>query len=131
MRILAVDYGTVRIGVARSDELGLLASPLPFYKRTASIKKDARAIAEIAETGEAGLIILGYPLTLQGDKGKMAEEAEAFGERISRYTRIPVKMLDERYTSFQAESQLREAGRNRPSTWRSWGWFPRRARYLW
>lgn len=112
MRILAVDYGSVRIGLARSDELGLLASPLPCYIRTASIKKDARIIAEMAESSEACLVIVGYPLTLEGERGRMAVDAEAFGERISRYTRIPVKMLDERYTSFQAESQLREAGRN-------------------
>lgn len=112
MRILAVDYGTVRIGLAKSDELGILASPLPCYHRTASVKKDARSIAEAAEGLGVCQILLGYPLTLQGDRGKMAKEAESFGERISRYTRIPVRMVDERYSSYQAESQLREAGRS-------------------
>jgi len=113
LRILAIDVGTVRLGVAVSDELGILATPLEHYRRTGSLRKDARAIAEIAEGQGAGEILVGHPVQMSDEIGTAALAAEEFAERLTRYTRIPVRMVDERLSSVEAERRLREAGDSR------------------
>ncbi len=110
MRVLAVDVGTVRTGLAVSDELGVLASPLPALVRSDSIRKDAQAIARTAEDLGAGTIVVGLPLGLDGTEGQAATMAREMAERIRRYTRIPVVMHDERWTTAEASERLREAG---------------------
>ncbi|BCW98006.1 MAG: putative pre-16S rRNA nuclease [Armatimonadota bacterium] len=110
MRVLAVDLGSVRTGLAVSDELGILASPLPPLRRTESIRKDARAIAETAERLKAQKIVVGLPVGLDGTEGPAATMAREMAERISRYTRIPVVLHDERWTTVEAAERLREAG---------------------
>ncbi len=110
MRILAVDVGTVRVGLALSDELGILASPLPAYARTESIRRDARAIAELAQQQGAVSIVVGLPRSMDGSEGAAAAMAEEFAERIGRYTRLPVIRHDERLTTVEAGRRLQEAG---------------------
>ncbi|MEJ5298967.1 MAG: Holliday junction resolvase RuvX [Armatimonadota bacterium] len=110
MRVLAVDVGSVRTGLAISDELGILASPLPALHRTESIRKDARAIAETADRLKAERIVVGLPVGLDGTEGPAATMAREMAERISRYTRIPVVLHDERWTTVEAAERLREAG---------------------
>ena len=110
MRILAVDAGSVRVGLALSDELGLLATPLPAHRRTESIKKDTRAIAMLAEERGASEIIVGLPRNMDNTLGEPAEMAQEFADSIGRYTRIPVTMVDERLTTVEAARRLQEAG---------------------
>lgn len=110
MRILAIDVGTVRVGVAVSDELGILATPLEHYRRTGSLRKDARAVADIAEGQGVSEILVGHPVQMSDEVGTAALAAEEFAERLTRYTRIPVRLLDERLSSVEAERRLREAG---------------------
>lgn len=112
MRALAVDPGSVRCGLAVSDELGTLATPLDAFPRTASIKRDAAAIAGMAERLQAQRIVVGLPLRESGEAGPEALAAEEFADRVRRYTHIPVVLWDERLSSFEAETRLREAGVN-------------------
>ncbi len=110
MRVLAVDYGTVRVGLAASDELGIMASPLQAYIRTDSVKKDAKAIAQVAEGLGAVEIVVGMPTELDGVSGAAAKAAEEFADRIARYTKIRVTMRDERLTTAEAARRLQQAG---------------------
>ena len=110
MRVLAVDVGSVRTGLAVSDELGILASPLPALRRTESIRKDARAIAQTAEQLAVETIVVGLPLGLDGTEGAAAAMAREMAARVSRYTRIPVVLHDERWTTAEASERLRQAG---------------------
>lgn len=112
MRVLAVDVGTVRVGLAVSDELGVLATPLAAYQRTASIRKDARAVAETASRLDVVEIIVGLPIGQQGQMGASVEMANQFAQRIGRYTKIPIRMWDERLSTFEAAFRLLEAGVN-------------------
>ncbi len=108
MRILGIDYGRKRIGLAISDPDGILASPLPIY-----IRRDARAdiehIARLAHKKEAGIIVIGLPLNMNGSRGEMAEEVTAFVERLRARVKIPVVTFDERLTSKEAERVLIQA----------------------
>lgn len=110
MRALGVDFGTVRVGLAVSDDLGVLATPLPFLKRSDSIRKDAQAVAETAEEENVQQVVVGLPLTLDGGRSRSTELAEEFGRRIGRYTKIPVIFFDERFSSSEAEERLMQAG---------------------
>jgi putative Holliday junction resolvase len=108
-RILAVDWGERRIGLAVSDPLGVLASPLP----TLEIRGEAQAVARVADTIrelEADAVVVGLPLTLSGERGPAAEAAERFAARLAGACSVPVTLYDERLTSALAERRLREAG---------------------
>jgi putative pre-16S rRNA nuclease len=108
-RILGLDYGSRRIGVAVSDPLGVTAQPLPPIRREGD-RKDiailARLVAEIGVTS----VVLGLPLLLNGDEGPAAVRARAFGERLQAETALPVTMWDERLTSVQSERHLIASG---------------------
>jgi len=108
MRVLGVDYGRRRIGLAISDSDGIVASPLPIY-----IRRDARAdiehIARLAREKEVGTIVIGLPLNLDGSRGEMAEEVAAFAARLGTRARIPVATFDERLTTAEAERVLLQA----------------------
>jgi len=108
-RILAVDWGARRIGMAVSDPLGVIASPLP----TLEIRGEAQAVARVADTIrelEADAVIVGLPLTLSGARGEAAEAAERFAARLREACDVPVSLYDERLTSALAERRLRESG---------------------
>jgi putative Holliday junction resolvase len=108
-RILGLDYGKRRIGVAVSDPLNLTAQPLPAIPRTG----DRRDIAEIgrraAELG-ATSVVLGLPLLMNGDEGPAAVRAREFGARIEEELALPVTMWDERMTTVQSERHLIDSG---------------------
>jgi len=108
-RILGLDYGSRRIGVAVSDPLGVTAQPLPPIRREGD-RKDiailARLVAEIGVTS----VVLGLPLLLNGDEAPAAVRARAFGERLQAETALPVTMWDERLTSVQSERHLIASG---------------------
>jgi putative pre-16S rRNA nuclease len=105
---LGIDVGTVRIGVARSDPHGILASPLETVRRG---KGDLERIAEIAAENEAIEVIVGLPVSLSGREGPAAQAARDFAARIAdRFPTGTVRLYDERLTTVTAETGLRERG---------------------
>jgi putative Holliday junction resolvase len=107
-RILALDYGRSRIGVAVSDELGLTAQPVA----TIAFKPKDAAFSEIGRlVGSLGirLVIIGLPLTLKGERGQSAMEVERFAEQLGRVMDVPIKFWDERMTTALARRLLHEA----------------------
>jgi len=101
-RILAIDYGRRRIGLAVSDELGLTAQPLGTVVRT-NRRNDLRRLQQIVRKYNVCRIVVGHPLHLDGTAGEMAEEAARFAARIEREVALPVALVDERLTSWEAE----------------------------
>jgi putative Holliday junction resolvase len=110
VRILAIDYGRKRIGLAISDPLGVMAHGLPTLIRR-SPRKDMETLAQLAREKEAALLLIGNPLHLSGEPSEMSEEATLFAERLSEKCGIPFQMWDERLTSREASTMLRESGR--------------------
>jgi len=112
MRILGLDYGRRRIGLSISDESACLASPLPFYKRV-YLRKDLYALAKIAKEQNAAALVIGLPLNMDGSKGEMAQEVEAFARELQAIVKRPVELYDERLSSSEAERVLLEGNVNR------------------
>lgn len=104
-RLLAVDYGRRRTGVAGADPLGITAQPLEAVEGGQETVL-ARIVALCAER-EVDRVLLGLPLNMDGSEGSMAAEVRAFGERLRERTGRPVEFVDERLTSYEAEQQLR------------------------
>lgn len=102
MRVLALDHGSARCGVAVSDPTGTLATPLPVVERP-DTKKGLAAIAGLVEEVGAERIVVGLPLTLSGDNGHQAAEARTFAEKLERRLSVPVELHDERFTTRLAE----------------------------
>src|ERR1700690_347788 len=106
-RILAVDYGRKRIGLALSDELGLTAQPLLTLKR-ANRRGDLRKLREICAEHHVTRILVGHPLHITGEAGEMAGEAAQFAARIAKELRIDTELIDERLTSWEAKQTMAE-----------------------
>ena len=100
-RVLALDYGVARCGVARSDPSGTLVTPLPVVERPAT-KKGLTRLVEVIEANEAERVVVGLPLTLAGEEGAQAAETRTWAERLSARLRVPVEFYDERLTTAQA-----------------------------
>jgi putative Holliday junction resolvase len=105
--ILSVDYGRVRIGLAIATAEGRLARPLTTLERI-NRNEDMRRLRELVREYGAKQIVVGLPLLLDGTRGEMAEEAERFAERARKQIGLPVEMVDERLTSWEAERLLEE-----------------------
>jgi len=110
MRVLGLDLGSKRIGVALSDPEGAIASPLTTLERCGAAR-DLAALAELVREHEVGEIVVGLPLHMDGRRGPEAEAARGFARQLSASLGIPVNMLDERLTTVEAEHALRESGR--------------------
>lgn len=109
--ILGIDYGRARIGLAIADADAGLARPLDTLQRI-NRNEDMRRLREIARAHAVKQIVVGLPLRLDGTRGEMAEEAARFAERVRKQLGVPVEMVDERLTSWEAERLLEEqAGR--------------------
>jgi putative Holliday junction resolvase len=108
MRILGIDYGRRRIGLAISDEAGFLARPLDPYRRTHSFRRDLESLANLAREFEARTIVVGLPLNMDGSKGEMALEVEEFVAQLQAVSKIAIVVSDERLTSVEAERVLLE-----------------------
>ena len=108
---IGVDVGTVRVGVARSDPSGILASPLATLARDTAGDKDIAELADlVAETGAVGVVV-GLPRTLRGNEGKSADMARNYAERLAaRIAPVPVEHLDERLTTVSAQRKLHQNG---------------------
>jgi putative Holliday junction resolvase len=111
MRILAIDYGSKRIGLALSDPTGTLARPLPFVPAKADVQL-ARELAALAKKEEVHLILLGLPRHMDGSIGEAAAQVQAFAALLGQATLIRIQLIDERLSTVQASRQLQEAGRN-------------------
>ena len=101
-RVMALDYGAARCGVALSDPSGTLATPLPVVERAGTRKGLARLVDLISSSG-AERVVVGLPLTLAGEEGTQAAETRAFAERLARRVQVPIELYDERLTTVQAE----------------------------
>jgi len=101
-RVMALDYGAARCGVALSDPSGTLATPLPVVERAGTRKGLAR-LAEVISSSGAERVVVGLPLTLAGDEGPQAAETREFAERLGRRVQVPIELYDERLTTVQAE----------------------------
>lgn len=108
-RVLALDFGKRRIGLALSDELGITAQGIETLERS-RIRKDIARLAQLIAEKNVSLILMGNPLHMSGREGRQAEYTRDFAERLASATGVPVKFWDERLTSVQAERVLRESG---------------------
>jgi len=104
-KILALDYGSKRIGVAVSDPLGMTAQPVTVINRKGK-KKDVPEILGIIKEREVGKIVLGLPLNMNGSKGTLYDEVKKFGGLLEKASGLPVDYIDERLTTMQAEKVL-------------------------
>ena len=107
---MGVDYGEARIGLAVSDPTGTIATPIEAVKATG--QNDAANIARVATEREAKGIIVGLPLSLDGSQGPAARKINALCARLRKFTDLPVITCDERMTTVEAYSLLREAGKS-------------------
>lgn len=106
-RILALDYGRARIGIAIAASDSALAQPLAALDRV-NRNEDMRRLREFVREHNVRQIVVGLPLRLDGTQGEMAEEAVRFARRVHKQLGLPVEMVDERLTSWEAERQLEE-----------------------
>jgi putative Holliday junction resolvase len=109
MRVLALDPGTQRIGVALSDELGVIAQPMGYWPAE-SMAGIIETLREWVKTKEVGLILVGLPRNMDGSLGPAARQAEQFMGRIRAAIPVPVQPWDERLTTAQASRLLIESG---------------------
>lgn len=111
MRVMAIDYGAKAIGVAICDELQLTVRPLTTIRRAGqNLKQTLEQIAELAREHEAGALIIGLPLNMNGTLGEAARRVEAFIAELQAHITIPITKIDERLTSYEADQILREMG---------------------
>ncbi|MCR4661251.1 MAG: Holliday junction resolvase RuvX [Clostridia bacterium] len=112
MKKMCLDIGTVRIGIAFSDELNILATGFDVYKRKNS-DADFEYFSNLATEKKCDEIIIGYPINMDGTKGDKILEIENFANMLKEKTTIPIKFWDERLTTVEAEEYLIEAGYRR------------------
>lgn len=112
MRILGIDYGRRRLGIALSDEGEILASPLLVYK-SHGLERDLDFLIRLIAEREVERIVLGLPLNMDGSRGEMAEEVLSFAETLHEKSGLPVDTFDERLTTTEAERVLVQADLSR------------------
>ena len=111
-RVLGLDVGDRRIGVALSDPLGFTAQPLAVLARR-GLAADLDAIVAFVEAHAVRTIIVGLPLTLRGEQGIQADKVASFVHELTRRISMPVRLVDERLTTVQGQRALNEAGVSR------------------
>jgi putative holliday junction resolvase len=107
-RIVGIDYGTVRIGIAICDAAGTLASPLESYTRRTP-ELDGERFRRLAAEEGVSLWVVGLPVHLDGRESRKSEEARRFGKWLAGVTGLPVEFFDERFSTAEAEDLLRQA----------------------
>ena len=108
-KILALDYGRTKIGIALADVQARIAAPFATLPRI-NRNEDMRRLREMARQEKVQQIVVGLPLRLDGTQGDMADEVTRFAERVRKQVGVPVELVDERLSSWEAEQQLREWG---------------------
>ncbi len=105
---MALDVGNVRIGIAVSDLMGIIANPLETFTRTGNVQRDVEYIVDLAKKKEVSLFVSGLPLDLKGRETEQAEKTREFVDSLKAACDIPVEFLDERFTTLSAERVLIE-----------------------
>ncbi|MCL6560132.1 MAG: Holliday junction resolvase RuvX [Firmicutes bacterium] len=113
MRIMGLDFGDKRIGVALSDPLGWTAQGLEVIQRGASVAADIKRIKEIVDKYQVERIVLGLPKNMDGSPGPAAEKVKSFAGNLAGVLKIPVDFWDERLSTVAAEKLLIEADMSR------------------
>jgi len=108
-RILAIDYGQKRLGLALSDRLRVTAQPFATWRRS-NRRRDLARLRDLCREQEVGLILVGLPMHLEGTRSAMAAEASRFAELVREEIGKPVELVDERLSSWEAEQALGETG---------------------
>ena len=108
--VLGLDFGTRRIGLAVSDRDGRIAFPAGCLESQGTAK-DLQALCALVEKREITRVVVGLPIHLDGRAGPEADAARAFARGVAEATGLPVEMLDERWTTLEAERALRELGK--------------------
>lgn len=109
-RVLGVDYGERRVGLALSDPLGMIASPLPTLNRRKGKRAPVAPVARIVEENDVAGLVVGLPLGLDGEENDWTREVRSFGDALAERTGLPVTYQDERMTSVRAERAVRSLG---------------------
>ena len=109
-RLLGIDYGRVRIGLAVSDALGLNATPLGFVRRE-NDKQAVQVVVAMAAREKAGGLVVGMPINADGSYGANARWVQQFRALLAKATPLPITLVDERYSSGEAEEELRLLGK--------------------
>jgi putative Holliday junction resolvase len=107
---LGIDVGSVRVGVAASDPDGVLATPIQTVQRDKRGDRDLEQIAALASERDAVEVVVGLPRSLSGGDGPAAKIARDYANRLAMRLEVPVRLIDERLSTVQAESGLRAAG---------------------
>jgi putative Holliday junction resolvase len=102
VKVIAIDYGAARTGVAVSDPSGTIARPLGVVERAAS-DSGLERLVELIRAEDAERVVVGLPLTLRGDRGAQAQETEAFVQALRAAVDVPVESYDERFTTGLSE----------------------------
>jgi len=108
MRLLGIDLGSKRIGIAVSDALGFAAHPVTVLHRRGG-QADLDAIAELVEEHEVGQVVLGLPLNMDDSEGAAAAGVRRFGESLQKHLGMEVHLWDERLTTWEAQEMLKQA----------------------
>ena len=103
--ILAIDYGKKRLGLALSDEFGVTSRPYATWTRI-NRRRDLARLRELVRQQEVRRIVVGLPLHLNGMPSEMSEEAKSFAARVEKALGLPVEMMDERLSSWEAHETL-------------------------
>ena len=111
-RLLGLDIGERRIGVALSDPLGITAQRLTIIERQ-GVAQDLSAIAELVTTHQVEAVIVGLPLTMRGETGEQAKLVQALAEQLAARISCPIRFIDERLTTAQSERALLETDTSR------------------
>jgi len=112
-RVLGIDFGERRVGLALSDPTATIAQPLPTIVRRAGKRPPVAAIIEIIQQNDVDRAVIGLPLNLSGDETEWTTQVREFAAKLSERAGIPVDFLDERLTSVQAERAVRSIGLKR------------------
>lgn len=107
MRLMGIDYGFRRIGIAFAESAHGIATPRPAMTASGSLKRDAEALAKMAKTEEADAVVIGLPIEADGGEGRMARICRTLAEHVAAIG-PPTHLIDERLTSVQADAHLRE-----------------------
>ena len=119
MKVLALDFGSARTGIAVSDPTGTVARPAGTIERAASDAGFKRLVAVI-DSEQPELVVVGMPLTLRGEHGEQARETAGFIERLRAAIDIPVETYDERFTSVLADGDDARAAAHLLSSYLEW-----------
>ncbi len=112
MRIIGIDYGEKRIGIAISDPLGITAQGLPTIERT-NIQEDMQKILNIIREKEVGEIVVGLPKHMNNSLGEKAQEVLVFVDLLKKHSNLPVSVIDERLSTVRAQRAMLEGNLSR------------------